>query len=259
MLSDIVTYKQLETREKASRLPLARVEQQAAQARPARNLRNALIDTEMTIIAEAKYRSPSKGILRAHFDPLALASSYQDAGAAAISILGDSRFFGGGPFVVAQVAQDSRIHVPVLFKDFICSPYQVFEARATGADAVLLIVRILTPSQLGELLDLSRNLGMTALVETFDADDIHIACDVGADVIGINNRDLNNFEVNFARTSELVRILGKDVLAVSESGISNQRDMLQMKELGFHAALIGEAILTADDPSKKIRQLRGVE
>jgi indole-3-glycerol phosphate synthase len=255
VLKNIIDYKKLETQQKSEKFSISDIERLASKARPVRDMRKALQLTRMGIIAELKYRSPSKGILRVNFDPISLAYDYQKGGAAAISVLGDSHFFGGGPFMVAQVAGDERINTPILFKDFICSPYQVFEARASGADALLLIARILTLPELQELLALTHDLGMTALIETFDLDDIAKATDAGANLIGINNRDLRTFKVDFSRTAALVKKINSNALIISESGISEREEILMMEEIGFHAALIGESLLKAADPAEKIRQL----
>lgn len=259
MLHDIVEYKKNEVREKAASFSLAQLESRAARARPVRNFADALRQPYPSIIAEVKYRSPSKGILRSDFDPLGLAYAYQLGGARAISVLADSRFFGGGPFVVAQVANDARVTLPVMYKDFIVSEYQVLEARAMGADAVLIIARIIDQARLASLLQLATALGMDVLVETFDENDIALALACGAAIVGINNRDLNTFQTDYARSERLFSHLPAHVISVSESGISSRADLLAMEAIGFDSALIGEAILQAPHPAAMIRQLRAAE
>lgn len=258
MLHDIVEYKKIEVREKIASFGIAQLELRAAQARPVRRFSASLLQPELSIIAEVKYRSPSKGILRSDFNPALLAHSYQLGGARAISVLADSRFFGGGPFVVGQVANDARVTQPVMYKDFIVSTYQILEARAVGADAVLIIARIISEQTLASLLELAAVLGMETLVETFDENDIDMAVACGASIVGINNRDLNSFKTDFARTERLHRRLPDGVLSVTESGIGSREDMLTMAAIGFDSALIGETILRAEHPAAMIRYLIGI-
>lgn len=258
MLHDIVEYKKNEVREKTASFSLEQLERRIEQARSVRSLSASLLQLDLSIIAEVKYRSPSKGILRSDFNPAVLAHSYQLGGARAISVLADSRFFGGGSFVVGQVANDERIKQPVMYKDFIVSAYQIFEARAVGADAVLIIARIVSAETLAALLKLVASLGMEALVEAFDENDIDKAIAGGASIVGINNRDLNTFKTDFVRTERLYRLIPDGVVSVTESGITSRDDMLAMAAIGFDSALIGETILKAEHPALMIRNLCGV-
>jgi len=196
-------------------------------------------------------------VLRENFDPTKLATSYQRAGASAISVLGDEHFFAGSPDVVRSVATSKDIEIPVMFKDFICSEYQMYEARACSADAVLLIVRILDQKVLENLMQLSRELGFATLVETFDEEDIDRAIAVGADVIGINNRDLDTFNTNFSRTKKLIHKIPEHVIKVSESGIKNHEDVRVIASMGFDAMLIGKSIVGQDNVEQKIAELLG--
>lgn len=196
-------------------------------------------------------------MLRENFDPTKLATSYQRAGASAISVLGDEHFFAGSPDVVRSVATSKDIEIPVMFKDFICSEYQMYEARACSADAVLLIVRILDQKVLENLMQLSRELGFATLVETFDEEDIDRAIAVGADVIGINNRDLDTFNTNFSRTKKLIHKIPEHVIKVSESGIKNHEDVRVIASMGFDAMLIGKSIVGQDNVEQKIAELLG--
>ena len=257
MLDDIVRHKMEETRQKRALLSAEVLLQRIGNARPVRDFQAALRQPGMALIAEAKYRSPSKGVLRADFDPAALALSYQQGGADALSVLADSRFFGGAPFVVSWVAQLSALTLPVMYKDFVVDPWQVHEARACSADAVLLIARIQPPGQLRRMVEQCREFGMCALVECFDERDIGTALDSGATVVGINNRDLDSFSVDFDRTERLRRLLPDAVIAVSESGIATRADMLRMQDLGFAAALVGEALLAAPLPAQAVARLKG--
>ena len=257
MLDDIVRHKMEETRQKRALLSAEVLLQRIGNARPVRDFQAALRQPGMALIAEAKYRSPSKGVLRADFDPAALALSYQQGGADALSVLADSRFFGGAPFVVSWVAQLPALTLPVMYKDFVVDPWQVHEARACSADAMLLIARIQPPGQLRRMVEQCREFGMCALVECFDERDIGTALDSGATVVGINNRDLDSFSVDFDRTERLRRLLPDAVIAVSESGIATRADMLRMQDLGFAAALVGEALLAAPLPAQAVARLKG--
>lgn len=257
MLEEIVEYKRAETKQRreacSGQTLIARIES----ARPVRDFAAALRAAGAGLIAEVKYRSPSKGILRGDFDPLELAVAYQRGGAHAVSVLADSRFFGGAPFVVKHVANLQGLTVPVMYKDFVLDPGQVHEARACGADAVLLIARIQPPQQLRRLVDQCRELGMCPLVECFDERDIGHALDSGADVVGINNRDLGHFGVDFSRTERLRALLPAATLAVAESGLLGRDDFVRMQQLGFDAALVGEALVSAADASRAVAEMLG--
>jgi len=258
MLEDIIEYKINETKLKQRSRTLESIIEFLSQnknIRPARDFKSALTEGNISLISEIKRKSPSKGELRGNFDPLKLAASYQRAGASAISVLGDEHFFAGGANVVKLVATSKNIEIPVMFKDFICSEYQMYEARACSADAVLLIVRVLDQKVLENLLLLSKKLGMGALVETFDEEDIDRAIAAGADIVGINNRDLDTFKTNFSRTEKLIRRIPDHVTTVSESGINTREDVHAMDAMGFDAMLVGESILIHEDVEKKIIEL----
>ena len=257
MLEKILEAKRAEVafwKSKASRLELC---QRAADARPTRDFRAALAAPRASLVAEVKRRSPSRGEFRPEFDPIGLARSYAANGARAISVLADAVFFGGGPDVVEAVANDQGVPTPVLFKEFVVDPIQILQARAAGADAVLLIVRATGRSELADLVSITHALGMEALVETFTEEEVATAMAVGAQVVGVNNRDLRTFDVDLDRSGRLVRSLPSGVLTVSESGLSCREDVLQAEQLGFHGVLIGEALLTAPDPGRRIRELLG--
>jgi len=257
VLDDIVRHKLQETRRKRELTSSDRLLERARAARAVRDFGAALRQPGLALIAEAKYCSPSKGVLRADFDPAALALDYQQGGADALSVLADSRFFGGAPYVVNWVATLPGLTLPVMYKDFIVDPWQVHEARACSADAVLLIARIQPPGGLRRLMDQCHELGMAALVECFDERDIGAALDSGAALVGINNRDLSSFGVDFGRTERLRRLLPDAVTAVAESGISSREDMLRMQDLGFAAVLVGEALLAAPHPAQAVARLKG--
>ncbi len=218
----------------------------------------------LALIAEVKHKSPSKGVLVPNFDPLNLALTYLEHGADALSILTDIRFFGGSlQYVRAirelQEQQAAWGDVPLLRKDFVLDPYQVYEARAYGADALLLIVAALEDSALRELLALTEELGMEALVEVHDEAELERAMAAGATTIGVNNRDLRTFEVDLATTGRLAEQLGicdRPVL-VSESGISGVDDLARLQAWKADAILVGEAIVTAPNIGAKVRELSG--
>ena len=209
----------------------------------------------ISLIAEVKKASPSKGLLRPDFDPVALAGVYAANGAAAISVITDGHFLGAPEHLAAVKDSGASSAAPVLRKDFIFDEYQVYEARAIGADTYLLIVDILSPAQLAELIDAGRSLGMTPLVETHDAGEVAIAVGAGAQVIGINNRNLHTFVTDLATTEGLAHLIPSDRIVVSESGISAPADLLRLAPWGVNAVLVGEALVTADDTAAKVRAL----
>ena len=230
------------------------LEARAARRPPARDLRVALAGEEVSIIAEIKRRSPSRGPLNPDVDARAAARVLADAGAAALSVLTEPAFFAGS---LADLEAASTLHVPVLRKDFVVDPIQVVEARAYGADAVLLIARVVG-RDLKALRDRCADLGMTALVEIFDEDDARLARDAGAELVGVNHRDLDSFEVDAHRMERLAPEIDSGALAVALSGVENRSDVEMLAAAGAQAVLVGEAVMTAADPAAKLRELRGV-
>jgi indole-3-glycerol phosphate synthase len=224
---------------------------------PVRSLAGAISGgREVSVIAEIKRRSPSRGPLNDNLDPVALASAYESAGAAAISVLTDSPHFGGSPADLQAARKVTGL--PILRKDFVVDEIQLYESRLMGADAVLLIVAALTPENLRKLLHMSEEIGLEALVEVHDTKEATRAVECGATLIGVNNRNLRTFEVSL-ETSRLVRSsLPADRLCVSESGIRSRDDVVRVEEWGFDAVLVGESSVTADDPAQHIRHLRGL-
>jgi indole-3-glycerol phosphate synthase len=207
----------------------------------------------VNIVAECKRRSPSRGVLRPAYDPVPIASAYVDAGAAAISVLTEPTFFDGSLEHLAAVR--SAVDVPLLRKDFIVSEYQLLEALAAGADAVLLIVAALRPVELKVLHDHALTLGLDALVEVHDSTELSIAVDVGARIIGVNNRNLRTLDVELHASEELMAQMPGDVAAVSESGIRSSEDVQRLRQLGYRAFLIGERFMTAEDPGRELKAL----
>jgi indole-3-glycerol phosphate synthase len=216
----------------------------------------ALRGDRIRIIAEVKKASPSKGLICAEFDPIRIARTYAENQAAAISVLTDNKYFQGSIDYLNDINHAlGPGRPPLLRKDFIIDPYQIYETRAYGADALLLIVAVLTARELKLLLDLSRQLQLNCLVEIHTESEINTALQAGASIIGINNRDLRTFQVDFSTTERLRPLIPSDKIVVSESGIRNHSDMQKLQELGVQAALIGETLMTAQDITLKMREL----
>jgi indole-3-glycerol phosphate synthase len=207
----------------------------------------------INVIAECKRRSPSKGVLRAEYDPVAIAKGYAAAGAAAISVLTEPTFFDGALEHLASV--HAAVDIPVLRKDFIVSEYQILEARAAGASALLLIVAALTPAELQTLAGQARALGIDVLVEVHDADELAMAADAGARIIGVNNRNLRTLEVDVRASETLIARMPKGAVAVSESGLRTADDLIRLHDLGYQAFLVGERFMTTADPGGALREL----
>jgi indole-3-glycerol phosphate synthase len=205
------------------------------------------------VIAECKRRSPSRGVLRPDYDPAAVARSYAEAGAAAISVLTEPTFFDGAVAHLAAVRE--AVAVPLLRKDFIVSEYQLYEARAAGADAILLIVAALRPVEVKVLHDHASALDLDVLVEVHDATELSIAVDAGARIVGVNNRNLRTLEVNVQASEALIAAMPPGAIAVSESGLRTASDLQRLRSLGYHAFLIGERFMSADDPGAELREL----
>lgn len=255
ILDEIVTAKREELAVVKASAPLYTVQERAAQRPAPLSLAGALRSGEVRLIAEVKKASPSRGLLCPDFDPVQLAAIYAGNGASAISVLTDPRFQGEPEHLSAIKESGVSAAAPVLRKDFIFDPYQVYEARAMGADTYLLIVAILSASQLGELLALGRDLGMDALVEVHDENELQVALDAGAEIIGINNRDLRTFNTDLATTKGLAPLIPGDKVIVSESGIFTPEHLQRLGRLGVNAVLVGEALVTAPDTAAKVREL----
>jgi indole-3-glycerol phosphate synthase len=256
ILDTIVASKRREVEESRSRTPARELERRLAEAAPVHDFRAAL-ETPGTIqvIAEVKKASPSAGVLRADFDPLAIARTYAQHGAAAISVLTDAPFFQGHLSFLTAIR--AAVAPPLLRKDFIIDPYQLLEARSAGADAVLLIAEILTDEELRSLLDGTQKLGMQALVELHDAANLQRVLDSGARLVGINNRNLHTFVTRLEHSLELARRCPADCCLVSESGIRSRQDVLRLQDAGFKAVLAGETLMRAPDIGGKLDELLG--
>jgi len=234
---------------------LEHAKEAAAAAGPARDFHAALSRPGVSLIAEIKRASPSAGDIAPEIDRLALARAYETGGATAISVLTEPDHFKGSLDDLRAVRES--VSIPVLRKDFICDPLQVWEARAAGADAVLLIVAALGQTELVALADLTETLGMSALVETHDADEIARAVDAGARIIGINTRNLATLEVDPEMVAKLRGAIPDDMTVVGESGITSRADVAAMEAADVDAVLVGEALMRAPDPGAKIRELLG--
>ena len=255
ILDDIVAAKRGELEVQRAEEPLEALERRIAEQPRPLNLSGALLGDQVRLIGEVKKASPSRGLLCPDFDPVRLATTYAENGAAAISVLTDPRFQGTLEHMEAVKQAVAAHGTPVLRKDFIFDPYQVHEARAHGADALLLIVAVLDLDQLTELLALSRQFWMQCLVEVHTQSELETALAAGAEIIGINNRDLRTFTTNLSVTRELAPSIPRGKVVVSESGIDSREDILGLRELGVHAVLVGEALVTAVDVGAKVREL----
>ena len=259
VLRRILAHKAGEVTERAERVSLrelGRRLEQAAPVRPfAQALREAIGAGRAGVIAEVKKASPSAGVIRAHFDPAAIARSYEAGGAACLSVLTDREFFQGADEYL--VAARAACGLPVLRKDFVIDEYQVYEARAIGADCVLLIVAALGDAQLRELAGLAAHLDMDVLVEVHDEEELDRALAVDAPLIGVNNRDLRTFRTDLETTLRLRALVPADRLLVTESGVHTREDVARLRAGGVHAFLVGEAFMRAPEPGEKLQKLFG--
>jgi indole-3-glycerol phosphate synthase len=258
ILDEIVAAKLDSLAAEKARVPPAEVKKRALRQSPARSSAGALRGKPFALIAEVKEASPSRGVMCRDFDPTRMAAIYSRGGAAAISVLTEERFFQGKLEYIGKIRENlGDACPPLLRKDFILDAYQVYQSRAAGADALLLIAAILTREKLKELLDLSHELGMDCLVETHNEPEIETTLAGGAEIIGINNRDLQTFKVDLDNTRRLRPLVPPGRLVVSESGIRGNEDILKMKEWGVNAILVGEALVSAPDIALKMGEFIG--
>ncbi|MEQ8232508.1 MAG: indole-3-glycerol phosphate synthase TrpC [Gammaproteobacteria bacterium] len=257
ILTEIVAHKQTEVTARRAARSLAELEAALAGVEPPRGfvaaLRQAIASGRAGVIAECKKASPSKGIIRADYDPAAIAASYARGGAACLSVLTDERYFQGAD--AHLVAARASCTLPVIRKDFMVDPYQVVESRALGADCILLIVACLSDLQLDELARAATGLGMDVLVEVHDRTELERALRLRTPMIGINNRDLKRFVTDLGTTIGLLRDIPSDRLVVSESGIHAPEDVARLREHGVNAFLVGEAFMRAADPGARLAEL----
>ena len=255
ILDQIVANKKQELEVSQRNLPLADLRRMALAQPPPVDFASALRGGAIKLIAEVKKASPSRGVIRAGFDPVEIAQIYADNGASAISVLTESRYFEGSLNHLKNIKTALGKTLPLLRKDFIFDPYQVYESRACGADSLLLIVAILSPQPLAELIGLTRQLGMECLVEVHNEAELEIALKSPARIIGVNNRDLSTFAVDINTTRRLRPLIPADRIVVSESGIKDRADMARLRQWGVDAVLIGEALMSAPDIAAKMKEL----
>ncbi|GAB3470186.1 indole-3-glycerol phosphate synthase TrpC [Azotobacter salinestris] len=257
VLEKIIARKVEEVAERSARVPLAEVEALARSASTPRGFAAALQAQvgrkQPAVIAEVKKASPSKGVLREHFAPAEIARSYEDGGATCLSVLTDVDFFQGSDAYLQEAR--AACGLPVIRKDFLIDPYQVVEARALGADCVLLIVAALGDAQMLELAATARDVGLDVLVEVHDGAELERALQLETPLIGINNRNLHTFEVSLETTLDLLPKVPRDRLVVTESGILNRADVELMEVSGVYAFLVGEAFMRAEKPGAELRRL----
>lgn len=258
ILDEILDYKREFVAACASRMPESEVRGQAeAMPRPASLFEALSAEDDVAVIAEIKKASPSKGLIREDFDPVALGTIYESHGASAISVLTDEKYFQGASSFLTDV--NRSVHVPLLRKDFTVDRYQIFEARAIGASAILLIVSALADTALEDFLATANALDLDAVVEVHTPDEAARAVDAGADIIGINNRNLHTFETNLATTETIAASLPPDALVVSESGIGCRADLERVRDAGADAVLVGESLMCEEDVGAKLGELLGTD
>jgi indole-3-glycerol phosphate synthase len=237
------------------RKPLSQIHEQMSQAPAALDAHSALLGEQMKVIAEVKRSSPSKGELSTIADPASLAQQYQEAGASVISVLTEERRFKGSLADLAAVR--ARVTIPILRKDFMVDEYQFFEARAYGADAVLLIVAALSKSQLRDFYDVATELGMASLIEVHTADELERALEISPQIVGVNSRNLKTLEVSQEAFADLLPRIPSSLVRVAESGIASRADVEFAQSAGANAILVGEALVTSGDPKLAMRTLLG--
>lgn len=257
ILKKILQRKQQEVTERSKRLPINLLQHLAENADPVRGfveaIEHKLALGQSAVIAEVKKASPSKGVLRADFRPAEIALSYETGGAACLSVLTDKDFFQGHEDYLKQARTVCQL--PVIRKDFIIDPYQVFEARAIGADCILLIVAALDDAQLEHLSQLAILLDMDVLVEVHNEEELHRAMVLNLPLIGINNRDLHTFDTSLDNTIKLLNFIPDDTIVITESGIHSKEDVVLMREHGVNSFLVGESFMRAEDPGEALTHL----
>jgi indole-3-glycerol phosphate synthase len=255
ILDRIVEAKRKEVAHLKGERSLDRLKEAVGDLPPPRDFRAAIIRCPCAIIAEVKRSSPSRGRIREDFDPIEIAAIYQRNGAAAISVLTDEKFFEGSRTYLSGIRK--VVDLPLLRKDFIIDPYQIYETRVLGGDALLLIARLLEGEQLREYIDLAESVGLSSLVEVHTREELDKALASGAQIIGINNRDLRTFSTDLRITLDLAPSIPRDRIVVSESGIDSRADIERLMEAGIRSFLVGEALMRAEDIGGKLRELLG--
>ncbi|MCS5587931.1 MAG: indole-3-glycerol phosphate synthase TrpC [Porticoccaceae bacterium] len=259
VLKKILTRKREEVTERQSRVSLDQIHKEIEIAAPPRGFAAALAAKiaadQPAVIAEIKKASPSKGVIREHFDPVAIAKSYQQGGATCLSILTDIDFFQGADEYLKTAR--AACALPVIRKDFIIDEYQLYESRALGADCVLLIVAALEPSKLKRLHEVALSVGLDVLIEVHNQAELELALDLDNQMLGINNRNLHTFEVSLENTYQLLDKIPEDRIIITESGINSRQDVLAMRNKKVNAFLVGEAFMRSDEPGQQLREFFG--
>jgi len=257
LLKKIVEKKKEELERRKKTFSIREMEERISKVSPPRDLMEVFSQhAPVALIAEIKFASPSSGVIKTDGDPGQIASEYESAGASAISVLTETHFFKGDLSYLHQVKEDTTL--PLLQKDFIIDPFQIYEGRAFGADAILLIASLLDREQLKDFVDLSRSLKMTPLVEVHHEKDIEKISYPGLSLIGINNRDLKTLEVDLGTTLRLRREIPRETKVISESGIKSSEDVRLLREAGVNGILVGEILMRSPDPASKIRELLNI-
>ncbi len=253
MLDKIVARKREEVEQTKKSVPLSSLKELISQREAPRDFARALEGTHTRLVAEVKRASPSRGVLCPDFHPVELARKYAQGGAAAISVLTETNYFQGSINHLAKIRKE--VNLPLLRKDFIFDQYQIYESCAYGADALLLIVSILSREQLKELLSVSHSLGLSCLIEVHNEKEVEMALHSEAEIIGINNRDLDTFTVDINTTRRLRSLIPQERIVVSESGIRSGENVAELKGWGINAILVGETLVTAADIPSKMREI----
>ncbi len=256
ILDDIIAYKKQELAETKRRTTIVEVKSRIADAGPVRGFEQALSGSgEIPLIAEVKKASPSQGVIREDFDAVAIAKTYEESGASCISVLTEKKYFQGSLEYLAQIRK--AVKLPLLRKDFIIDEYQIYEARAAGADAILLIAACLDKNHIADYLGIARELGLGVLVESHTYKELDRSLLAGASLVGINNRDLGTFAVGLQTTLDLLKDIPDDRTVVSESGITTREDVIMLQQAGVDAILVGESLMREKDIGKKVKELLG--
>ncbi|SNS81551.1 indole-3-glycerol phosphate synthase [Anaerovirgula multivorans] len=256
ILDEITAYKRKKVEEEKQQLPMSLLLKQLEDIEAPKDFKKALKrEKGLSIIAEVKKASPSKGIIREDFHPLEIADLYEENKVEAISVLTEDKFFQGSPQYLKEIRRSTSL--PLLRKDFIIDPYQIYQSKFLGADAILLIAAILTGNQLIDFQKIAMKMGLYCLVEVHTQEELEKVLETEADIIGINNRNLKTFETTLDTTKELMAMIPKEKIIVSESGIHGRRDMEFLEEFGVDGVLIGEGLMRASSIGEKLRELRG--
>ena len=257
ILDKIITAKKEEVAHLKRTMPLSELKKATRDLPSPRDFRDAISGKPCSIIAEVKRRSPSKGVLREDFDHVKIASLYEENGATAISVLTDTEFFGGDKSYLANIKE--TVQIPLLRKDFIIDPYQIYETRRLNGDALLLIAGILEEEQLTEYIRLTESLGLSALVEVHSMEDLDKALFAEASIIGINNRNLKKFSTDLKTSLDIAPHIPADNIIISESGIHTRDDIELLMNAGIHTFLIGETLMKSENIALKLKELLGIE